>query len=145
MLIVGCICRCLGGNCLLSGVVCRVLTVNCQVSVVLVRSLLSGVGYRVLVVECLCRLSLSFFIRRCPPLSICNKKTTVPIYPCIFFPVLYLTKIIKNLVLLFVPVPPPPLPPCSVSSLVAPGNLAPAPPKYYRSKSKPKCGARGQI
>jgi hypothetical protein len=32
VLIVGCICPCLGGNCLLSGVGCLVMTVNCQVS-----------------------------------------------------------------------------------------------------------------
>ncbi len=111
VLIVGCICPCLGGNCLLSGVGCLVLTVNCQVSlsVVLVGSLLSGVGYRVLVVDCLFRLSLMMSFSRCPPLLICNKKTTAPIYTCIFPPILYLTKIIKNLQLLFVPVPPPPL------------------------------------
>ncbi len=110
VLIVGCIFRWLGGNCLLSGVVCRLLTVNCQVSllVVLVGSLLSAVGFRALVVDCQCRLSLSFFIRWGPPLSICNKKKTAPIYPCIFSPILYPTKIIKNLLLLFVPVPPPP-------------------------------------
>ncbi len=128
------------------GVDCRVLTVNCQVSlsVVLVGSLLSAVGFRVLVVDSPCRLSLSFSIRRCPPLSICNKKNNRSYLSLYFSPILYLTKIIKNLLLLFVPVSSPPLS-CSVSSLVAPGNLAPAPPKYYRSKSKPKCGARGQI
>jgi hypothetical protein len=57
------VCNCISvdGSCL-SGVGCRILTVDCRVSlpVVDVGSWMSGIGCRALVVDCLCRLSLSF-------------------------------------------------------------------------------------